>query len=331
MKRDGRRLPPASGPAAPAPIGALAAASSEVPLDGARFFRRREEKYEIGPAAALFLREEIARRLPLFEFERGEPYTYITTLYFDTKGRDFYHRAERSYDDNVKIRVKEYYYPNGGAGHHRVSPYCYVEIKQSIAGVVVKKRFGCPKVDLSALLRGEDIWPTLKRLTPPDELERLRQIHGELSRYLTMDSVGLTSVVNYRRSVYQESEESLRITFDDQLAVHAPPPGLYESVAALTPEALGPPILKSERVILEIKCPGAFPDWLAKAMQHHSARRLSKFTTSVRLLLESPHGGDNAGGKNRLDEDAGPSPRNRVSGPEPDKDSDTERMTGFLS
>ncbi len=281
-----------------------------------QLFRRKEQKYEVGPAAALFLRQEIARRLPCFEFERGHPYTHVTTLYFDTRNRDFYRKAERSYEDNVKIRVKEYYYPllaeahgdganspvpgaveihgNGSRSRreasYRTSPVCYVELKQSVAGLVIKKRFGFPKKDLHLLVGGQDVWPILVKITPSEDLSSLKDVYRELLRYLSSYSVELTSIVCYRRTVYQECEEELRITFDDHLAVYQPVPELYGRAGALTPDVLGKPIRTSDKVILEVKCPGKYPSWLEKAMQYHSTRRLSKFTTSVRLILSDSDG-----------------------------------------
>jgi len=313
-------------------------ADDATPVDCVRHFRRRERKYEVGPAAAVLLREEIARRLPLFEFERGQPYTYITTLYFDTKERDFYRRAERSYDDNVKIRVKEYYYPSTCPVEpdrwYKTSPFCYVEIKQSVGGIVVKKRFGFPKRELPHLLGGQDVWPVLQRFTPSGELQSVGEIYRELSRYLADYTVGLTSVVHYRRSVYQEKEEALRITFDDQLAVFAPPcalNGLYALHESLTPEILGAPIRKSDRVILEIKCPGAYPDWLEKALQNLSARRLSKFTTSVRLLLGTANGSSPEPAPQEKATGSAKPPPEQANRPTPTSESDTEAMTGFFS
>lgn len=328
-------------------------------------FRRKERKYEICTATAAFLKEEISRHLPLFEYEPGQPQTCVTTLYFDTKDRDFFRRAERSYDDNVKIRVKEYYYTgpdtlpgrgsavslgdgpiggvrsgllartpgegtptngcgssphgddsqnddsrhessgNGASGNGdlgcddlgykcrpwRVSPFCFVELKQSLNGMVLKKRFAFPKRELSLLFRGQDVWPILLKVTPPSDVDSLRSIYRELLRYIAKYSIQITSVVNYRRMVYQEHESDMRITFDDQLAVFPPCPSLYETVDCLTPEVLGTAIRRSERVILEIKCPEDYPEWLQRAMQDHSARRLSKFTTSVRLLMDTPRPG----------------------------------------
>jgi len=278
----------------------------------ARFFERREEKYEVDRATARLLQGEIACRLPLFSYQPGHPWTYVTTIYFDTKNRDFYHRAELHYDDNVKIRVKEYYYPteiplkasgkeNGESEQRTVwvgeddppragrtyqtMKHCFVELKQRSRGTVIKKRFAFPKADLGLLFNGQDIWPLLAKVTHPSEMGPLREIYHELQHYIARYPVEVTSIVNYRRTVYQKDENDLRVTLDDRLAVFPPLPGLYTQNDALTAEVLGRPIRTSERVILEIKCPGQYPEWLRSALKAHSSERLSKFTTSVRLLL----------------------------------------------
>jgi len=281
----------------------------------ARFFHRREAKYEVGVGAATFLREEIARRLPRFEYEKGHPTTYITTVYFDTESHDLYRRAERHYDQNLKIRVKEYYYPLGAGpdakDDYKVCSYCYVEIKEHSNGSVVKKRFRFPKRDLSRLMRGEDLLPLLAETTPPEEIGRLGEVYGEFRRLLGLHPVRATSIVTYRRAVYQESEDTLRVTFDDHFAVWAPLPGLYDIHPALTPEVLKKPVRVTDKVILEIKGPGDFPDWLEKALRYHSTKRLSKFTTSVRLLL----GGED------------PAANSRVLGSRNGSDGDTKTLT----
>jgi hypothetical protein len=274
----------------------------------AHLFQRREDKYELGAAVSAGIRSEIAGYLPLFEYHKGNPYTHITTLYFDTKNRDFYRLAERNYNDNIKIRVKEYYYaplaPSGSASPRATSrpdgvdgrepegapayltcPQCYVELKQSVNGTVLKKRFALLKRDLHLLFSGQDVWPNLVQQSHPSERGPLREIYRELQRYITLFPVEVTSVVNYRRTVYQKDENDLRVTFDDHLAVYPPRSGLYTDQEAFTAEVLGKPIRTSERVILEIKCPGEYPSWLKKILQAHSSKRLSKFMTSVRLIL----------------------------------------------
>ncbi len=261
----------------------------------ARIFSRREEKYELDRTTAGWLEEQFAARLPIFSYQPGFPWTYITTVYFDTKDYCFYQRAEQEYDDNVKIRVREYYYRTGdgvgpgaatdGAQNVFTVDLCYVELKQRSHGEVTKKRFALEKTGLERLLRGDDVWDLLVRANPESPREVLVDAYGTLRGYLLRYAVEVTSIVNYRRKVYQRDESDLRVTLDDQVAVYRPLQGLYTVVGALTREQLGAPIRESDRVILEIKAPGDYPQWLKDVLKSFSSKRLSKFTTSVRLLL----------------------------------------------
>jgi hypothetical protein len=289
---------------------------------GVYFVRRQEEKFEMGIATAAFLREEIARHLPLYEFYPGYSSTYVTTIYFDTADYLLYKGAERSYDDNVKIRVKEYYYrrregalfdgarAGGAAGNGQETnglylcfPHCFVEVKRRQQGTVYKWRLQLPKDKLAALFEGADVWESaIDGSAPaapgsPAAGPGLRESYGELRSYLSRYEVLATSIVNYRRSVYQRSEEELRITFDDEIAVYPALPGLYgrpggnghgSDFVTLTREVLGAPTRRYEKVILEIKCPGqSLPEWLQRVLRNLSSKQLSKFTTSVRFLSEA--------------------------------------------
>lgn len=298
-------LPGGEGFALRAPLeagGPSGAAAEEAPRaaallgSGARIFARREEKYELDQATAAWLEDRLAARLPRFSYHPGFLATYVTTVYFDTQDRKFYWRAEQDYDDNVKIRVREYYYrsederapakSDPGNGVRTITEgVCYVELKQRSHGQVTKKRFGIPKTALETLFLGNDVWDILVDSNPASEPGALADAYGALRGYLGRYRVEVTSVVNYRRKVYQREESDLRVTLDDRVAVYPPPRGLYTVADALTREWLGVPIRESERVILEIKCPGEYPAWLKEALGAFSSKRLSKFTTSVRLLL----------------------------------------------
>ena len=259
------------------------------------YLRRREYKYEVAPALALELRREIAARLPLFSFIPGRRDCFITTVYFDTRNRDLYHRAERSFDDNFKIRVKEYYYPraeeigdDGAPGRsYQISRFCYVELKQRRRGIVFKRRFRLPKKCVAPLFAGEDVSSFVFDGLSERERLSVEKTYDALRKYLRKVTVEVSSVVTYRRLVYQKSEQDLRITFDKNVAIYAPPRGLYGAVEALTPETLATPIRTLSRVILEIKCSAGFPEWLNNALSQLASKRLSKFTSSVRLLMKS--------------------------------------------
>ena len=254
--------------------------------------RRKERKYVVGVGAATFLREEVERRLPVFCFVADEPSTYITTVYFDTEALDLYNRAERHYDENLKLRVKEYLYPVRDADGtdsgraFRATADCYIEMKRHVQGYVLKKRLRLPKAKLGPLLAGEDVWTDVVGDASVAAAEKLQSIYAELRECLRCFSVRASSIVNYRRRVYQNSEDDVRITFDDRIAVFPAVDGLYESVPALERSTLGIPTYRGQNVILEIKSPGAYPDWLSSALRNHSSKQLSKFTTSIRALKD---------------------------------------------
>jgi len=301
-------------------------------------------KFELDIAAATFLRDSIARRLPVFEFAPGYPYTFITTVYFDTADRHFFERARRHYHDNDKIRVKEYYYEEPSSAQasgsmagrvavrYRTSPVAYVELKQRRGELVTKKRLRVPKARLGRILDGDDPEDDpggeqllgLGAASPDDAGAELpgshRDARAALKRYLERFSVRATSVISYRRQVFQVDEDELRITFDDRIRVHEPPrdvfgPGFYcrsGEVGALTPASLGVPIRSFSKVITEIKCAtGEYPDWLRGALRLHSSKLFSKFTASVRSLSrEEPDGNPEA---RRFDD--GETPLHRRSSP----------------
>lgn len=285
-------LPESAGNGSHAPDENSNAGCADLKSGCARLFRRREEKYDVGLASAAFLREEIARRLPLFEYNPGHAFTHVTTIYFDTRDRHFFNEAVRNKKHSLRIRVKEYYYAvdSSERREYLTSPFCFVELKETIDRAVVKRRFAFPKADLIRLFRREEVWPILLRISPPHEAGPLHDIYSEFRKFIAAYPVEATSIVHYRRVVYQKMEDDLRITFDDQLAVYSPVADLYGQAKALTPDVLGKPVRKTDRVILEIKCAGEHPEWLRRALQYHSSKRLSKFTTSIRLLLDEQSG-----------------------------------------
>lgn len=256
------------------------------------YLRRHERKYDLESSLALDLRQLVGKRLPLYSFVPGQRDSYITTVYFDTRNRDLYHRAERCFDNNFKIRLKEYYHPqaNGeaaGSVRFEFSRFCFVEIKQCRDGVVFKRRFRLPKDQVAPLFAGKDVSSSAFEGLTGKVRHSVERTYEALTRYLQRVTVEVSSLVSYRRLVYQESESELRITFDRDVTIHAPLPALYGAAPALTPDVLGPPIRTLDREIMEIKCSGEYPEWLESALSQLPPRRLSKFTSSVRLVMES--------------------------------------------
>jgi hypothetical protein len=251
--------------------------------DSLNFFSRRETKYELDVASARELRRVVAGHLPRYEFRSGRPSTYVTTIYFDTDLLKFYERASLHYDDNLKFRVKEYYYKTDD-GTLEILPYCLVELKERKQGRVGKRRIRIPKELLHGLLNGDDIWKKLQSLEDGIEFDGSHEIYHQIRRYLNSDEIHPHGVINYRRSVYQENEDELRITFDDELEVFEPLDGLYDSCDSLTKGTLGTPRRLIDMVIMEIKWETSYPPWLESALTNLPPKKMSKFTTSINLL-----------------------------------------------
>ena len=280
--------------------------------------------------AARQLEETLRAHLPVYEFHPGYPSTHVTTVYFDTEDHQLYQRARRSYDDNDKVRVKEYYYRahegrdaagNGvrADGGYLTSSLAFVELKQRRRGLVTKKRVPVPKDKLRSFFAGHDVWPAVEWAGEQVGVAgETRAAYDDVRDYLQRHRVVPTSVIHYRRLVYQLTEDLLRVTLDDQIGVFAPssewdlasPPPLREESAAssspsetpagapwadaLTPAVLGDPVRLYDKVIVEIKCrDGQHPEWLRAALRHQSSRHISKFTTSVGTLV--PRGGSALG------------------------------------
>ena len=265
------------------------------------YIRRSETKYELSRAELSVIEGEFSRRLPVFEFNPGHPFTHITTVYFDTAGLELYQGACRRYDDNLKVRVKEYYYLDPD-GRELVYPYCFIELKQRRDGMVSKQRLRVAKECLADFISGEDLRDRLRPQPAPgtrdegvdqDDFDRAYDV---LRERLAMTPLRPVSAINYRRRVYQRDEKTLRVTFDDRITVYEPPLNLYCEKAALVASRLGKPVGRTAKLIAEIKCrnlsAGSFPRWLEVILCTLDARSLSKFTTSVNFILnkdqESP-------------------------------------------
>lgn len=246
--------------------------------------RRRETKYEISANEYVSLVGAVSKYLPRFEFKPGRPYTHISTVYYDTEGQKFFNRAVRHYESSLKLRLKEYYY-NSASGGTETTPYCFVELKERANGEVHKRRLRIPKELVGDFFERQAIWEQLVARDPGIEFQdSTHEIYDELDKFLKSNCVRPSSVINYRRVVYQKDERDLRITFDDQLQVFQPVHGLFGAIDALTCERLDAPICDIPSRIMEIKSVGSYPKWLDEALGSYCPRKMSKFTTSVDFL-----------------------------------------------
>ncbi len=229
-------------------------------------FDQRKKKYELEIQEAKRIKEVVSKHLPLYEFRKGRSHTFISTIHYDIELYDYSKRATQRVE-NTTIRVKEYYYELGDVQSFESSPYCFVEIQQRVEGRLIKRRLRAPKSLVNPLFEGKGIWDQLSIFDPNLASNDYGGVFNELRRYFLQYTFNARSIINYRRTVFQEKEEELSVTFDEHLKVFRPVRGLYDEVESLNCQTLGEPIQSVNKVILGIQCKeGGYPEWLEKVL-----------------------------------------------------------------
>ncbi len=251
------------------------------------FISRSETKLKLKPEAADSLRREVERHLPLYCYAPGRGITFVSSVYFDTEDFFFYKRAKWFPNDNLKVRLKEYYYqaPRG----YELSPYCWIEVKRRLGQSTSKLRFRISKDLVEDLFAAEDIYEAIVQSNRRLEPGHLRRVYDEFLDVVRGRDLLAHSVTNYRRRTYQQSgDESLRITFDDMIAYFRAPAALFNGTKGLTREILGAPAGQQKNTVVEIKVARGSPNWLKGLLRRYPQSNFSKFLTSTQTLLPLP-------------------------------------------
>lgn len=254
------------------------------------FISRSEIKLKLKSEEAEKLLLEVAKHLPVYCYVPAREITFVSSVYFDTEDLLFYNRAKWFPHDNLKIRLKEYYYQVGEG--YEFSPDCWIEIKRRLNQSTIKSRFQIPKELVAALFRGENLYERIvaanEKLTP----DYIRRIYGEFLRVIEGRELKAHSVTNYRRRTFQEAgDESVRITFDDMIAYFRAPVTIFNGSSALLRELLGDPAGQQKNTVVEIKVARSKPEWLRTLLRRYPRSNFSKFLTSTQTLLTLPGGG----------------------------------------
>ncbi len=222
-------------------------------------FKRYELKYLISPSQKQALLEAMKAYMEPDRYGR----TTILNLYYDT---DRYLLARRSIEKPVykeKLRVRSY----GRAGERDT---VFVELKKKYKKVVYKRRLPMELSQAMAWLSREESSPKPTQIS--DEIDYV------LDSFPTLHPVVFLS---YRREAYCSRDASdLRVTFDDTVLASC-------SELSLSSDEHGQALLPQDKVLMEIKCAGGIPLWLA----HHLSRErifktsFSKYGMAYKSLI----------------------------------------------
>ena len=231
-------------------------------------FNRYELKYIVTVEQAEALAEEIrATMVPDSAADPSGVYP-VTSLYYDTRGLDFYRAKLDGVRYRRKLRIRRY----GPLGRGPLTPVT-VEIKQRINRTTQKRRIAMDLEGALELCAGQ----SERRWAAPDDAAVASEIEF-LVRGLALTPACTVSYVRqaFIGSIY---EPGLRVTFDRSIWCRHPVYGFQDDGARY---AFVPPT----RIILEVKANDAVPLWMSRLLARHdcTVARFSKYCSGVAQL-----------------------------------------------
>ena len=222
-------------------------------------FERTEKKYIINAKQRRQLLEKIEEYIKPDEY--GE--STICSLYFDT---DDYRLIRNSIEKPVykeKLRLRSYSTP-------KQDSKVFLELKKKYKGIVYKRRISLP------LCVATD-WICTKN-SHPHNSQIVKEIDYFMQYYETLHP---TVFLSYEREAYYSIDGSdFRVTFDENILCR-------QTDLSLETNAYGTPILDSGLSLMEIKCSGGIPLWMAHLLseEHIYKTSYSKYGTAYQTLI----------------------------------------------
>jgi hypothetical protein len=231
--------------------------------------RRIELKYLLSPAATRELRAVLtAEPEPTFRRIGG----WVTTVYFDLPDRRLARAAMERPEDNLKLRLREYFDDNGAP----CSRFVWIEIKERQGSSSRKSRFRLHKRMVPSFFRGEaDLTSILTCQNtgsdPTNVCETVQRIHE-----LAGDAWMPFGAVRYRRCSIEGGAPAGRLTLDDHISYHLGPIALDGALGAAGGE--------EPSGVLEVKHAGdSAPEWCRRLVGFRNPAEYSKFLMLSRL------------------------------------------------
>lgn len=224
-------------------------------------FKRYELKYMLTAQQKDTILKAMDPYMALDKYGR----TTIRNIYFDT---DDYRLVRRSIEKPAykeKLRIRSYAQADENST-------VFVELKKKHDGVVYKRRI--------ALSHQQALeWICQGSACPVDT-----QISREIDYFIDFyGNPKPTVFLSYEREAYYErSGGNFRVTFDDHILFR-------QTDLSLMSPVYGTPILHEGMVLMELKCSGGVPLWMAKILSQEKIYKtsFSKYGTAYEQLMFS--------------------------------------------
>lgn len=227
-------------------------------------FERYELKYLLDKEQKERIVEAVRPHMELDRYGK----TTIRNVYFDTKDYRLIRRSIEKPLYKEKLRVRSY---SKSEDDHLV----FVELKKKYKKVVYKRRVSMPEETAMKWLKGEC------EIEAPGQIEK--EIAYVLSYYKDLKPALFLS---YDREAYfctdksDKGKSDFRVTFDENVRCR-------EQDVSLNSQVAGIPLLENDKVLMEIKCSGGIPLWMADILSKEKLYKtsFSKYGTAYRTII----------------------------------------------
>ena len=224
-------------------------------------FKRYELKYMLTREQKAKILEVMSPYMALDKYGR----TTIRNIYFDT---DHYRLVRRSIEKPAykeKLRIRSY-------AQTTPDSTVFVELKKKYENVVYKRRLPLRMGDAMAWTCGEQACPVNTQISR--EIDYFMGFYGKLKP---------TVFLSYEREAYYDkSGGDFRVTFDDNILCR-------QTDLNLCADIYGEQILPEGKVLMELKCSGGIPLWMAEVLSRERIYKtsFSKYGTAYGAMVFS--------------------------------------------
>lgn len=210
-------------------------------------FRRYELKYLLTPEQKAMVLERMSPFMELDSYGR----TTIRNVYYDTDNYRLIRRSieKPAYKEKLRIRSYSTATPNSQV---------FVELKKKYEGVVYKRRIALPESVATDWI--------CDRIESPVNTQISREINYFKKHY---EGIHPAMFLSYEREAYYDrAGGDFRVTFDHNILCR-------QTDISLCNEPYGYSILPADRLLMEIKCPGAIPLWMVNILSDEKIYKTS--------------------------------------------------------
>lgn len=222
-------------------------------------FKRYELKYLLTPEQKEIVLGAMAPYMQRDQYGR----TTIRNLYYDTQTYLLIRRSIEKPAYKEKLRIRSY-------SRAEDASTVFVELKKKYQSVVYKRRIKLANKDAMAWLSGEN------------HCAQQTQIAKEIDYFMQLyPSLRPTVFLSYEREAYYCNDGTdFRVTFDDTILCRQEDLSLKSGV-------YGTQILPEGMSLMEIKCNGGIPLWMAQMLSKERIYKtsFSKYGTAYETLI----------------------------------------------